>query len=75
MESEAALPCGCIPGYFLCPQAEALWAQVNAAYRQFSGWRREHALASRAEVAAQWTSYQERIDRYNEHFTEQSHVA
>lgn len=24
-----ALPCGCIPGRYLCPQAELLWADVG----------------------------------------------
>ena len=24
--------CGCIPGHFLCPDAEVLWQASNAAY-------------------------------------------
>jgi len=28
----ASLPCGCIPGEYQCPEAQAIWTKVNAAY-------------------------------------------
>ena len=29
------LGCGCIPGYFLCAEAEALWRQIGMAYQRY----------------------------------------
>jgi len=54
-----ALPCGCVVGTFLCPEAERLWAEVNAAYR----------TAMRG--AGTWEQYEEARVAYARHFWEQ----
>jgi len=30
----ATLDCGCRPGFYLCPEAVTLWAEVGAAYQR-----------------------------------------
>ena len=53
------LPCGCMIGHFLCPEAERLWAEVNAAYR----------LVMRG--VGTWQQYTEARGAYARHFWEQ----
>ena len=53
------LPCGCVIGSFLCPEAERLWAEVGAAY---------HAAM---RGAGTWEQYQEARTAYSRHFWEQ----
>lgn len=51
------LPCGCRPGFFLCPKAEALWAAANAAYKAWSAERTFKA----------WGEYELALERYHAH--------
>lgn len=53
------LPCGCVVGSLLCPEAERLWAEVGAAYRA--------AMRS----AGTWDQYEEARAAYARHFWEQ----
>lgn len=43
------LACGCVRGEFLCPEAVALWAKVNRAYRA--------AVAAKYSIKA-WAWYE-----------------
>jgi len=36
------LACGCIPGSFLCPEAERLWADHNGTWRKIVTFQRQH---------------------------------
>lgn len=45
------LLCGCCRGFFLCPEAEALWAEVNAAYKASLGQANESAPVAEYKAA------------------------
>lgn len=51
------LPCGCVRGSFLCPVAEHLWVQVNAAY-------------AGAKATGGWARYDKALEEYYAHFGE-----
>jgi hypothetical protein len=49
--------CGCRSGYYLCPEAERLWARVGDAFR----------LADRTQMAEDWAAYDCARAEYGEH--------
>jgi len=51
------LPCGCRRGFFLCAEARALWATVEAAYR-----------AAALLKFGNWTAYTDARVAYERHF-------
>lgn len=53
------LACGCVRGEFLCPEAEALWAGVNRAYRAA-------AVADYSDEA--WEKYERAREGYCRHY-------
>jgi hypothetical protein len=56
------LLCGCRRGAFLCPEAEILWARVNASYQQ----------ACRATTSGtHWEVYEAAREEYRKHVTGQ----
>lgn len=57
------LLCGCILGQFLCPVAEALWAESNAAYNV---WQTTSKRDMEASYQA-WLKYTNARNRYDEH--------
>ena len=40
-----ALPCDCRPGFYLCPEADRLWTEHNAAWQRIVAFQREHDWA------------------------------
>ena len=57
----ARLTCGCIRGQFLCPEAERLWQEVDAAYR---------VLSRDFDDEEAYDEYKDRLAEYNQHFEE-----
>lgn len=58
MGTLTSLPCGCIRGEFLCPEAVALWAKVSRVWED-----EKRGLATREQ-------YQAAVDNYRAHFKE-----
>jgi hypothetical protein len=56
------LPCGCRPGYVLCPEAVLLWEESTAKYE-------------RAKLSGNWKGYHQSRRAYDEHFTDQDRDA
>ena len=53
METKA-LPCGCIPGFYLCPEAVRLWALVGDTYEQ-------------GRLTGDWKEYENARENYRKH--------
>lgn len=56
------LACGCVRGEFLCPEAVALWAEVNRAYG---------ASAADGYSEQSWAKYEEAGEEYRRHYKEE----
>ena len=63
------LPCGCIVGSFLCPEAESLWARVMDAYRTKVRPACRNPQSPECERA--WEECKTLEEQYNRHFYEQ----
>lgn len=55
---DARLPCGCIPGQYLCPTAVALWSALTHAW---------DALWGKAPTGT-WQEYDRARDTYRAHY-------
>ena len=68
MNERKGLPCGCIPGEFLCPEAERLWREGNLAYAH---WATKNKVADKAGDPPPdelWHQYIDARLKYDEHF-------
>jgi len=52
------LPCGCIRGSYLCPEAVRLWDKRTVAYRE----------AEALHTPSAWEAYQQADEAYDDHF-------
>lgn len=57
------LPCSCLPGHFLCPEAERLWWKVNDLYRQATS-----LLISPERQSLLYTLYDQARQEYDQHY-------
>jgi len=65
MQRSDELVCGCVIGYFLCPEAEQLWRDAMRMYEE---------LKRRGTLKEEWHKYEEARARYDQHFQEQEEI-